>query len=870
MRSVDNIPWWSRPLLLAAGLKVGFAILAYFDRLDWRAWELKLPLPYEVNLIQCLVFGSASLLLVLGSRNDVRAAHLGGFFLIIGALFGQRLLHTIGPDDLLWSMPFRVLSTLQVEGFLPLYLWVFVERFPDASISFRARRWLRLGVRVSAAVGTIYTLISLLSVYEIVVGAPVLPEWMPRVSTDNTLWLFSAVLIVAAGIFLAWKQRRASGDEKRRGQVFVFALLVATGPVTIDSLAQILIAPYNTLLEQNIGFHTLRVVVDNLLILTMPLAAAYAVLVHRALDVKLIARKALQHALARSTAIAVVAAPFLLLCGFLYHHRGRTLAELFSGRETVLLLGALLLGVVALSYRRRILDAVDRHFFREQHNARLVLSRLVEQIPGTRNLLELSNLVRRGVDLALHLERVALLVVDPSLGQLVDPKKEVRPLDLGSKLTTAVHGHREPLQADLGTAGSPLQGLAEDERHWLVDGRVRMLAPAFAIDGSLIGLLVIGAKRSELPFLGEDRQLLTEVCASTGLVIELLRLKEPEAAEIDPAPGAGNAMECLGCSRVYPGRSVRCPSCGLDLEEALVPFVLRRMFRFEERIGTGGMAVVYRGTDLKLGRTVAIKTLPRISPEAAMHLHREARTAATVSHPGLAAVYGIETWEGIPMLILELLEGGTLADRLAEGPLDPLAVVDTGAAVALGLERIHAVGILHRDVKPSNIGYTEDGTAKLLDFGIARIQHDLRQDRAGSRSEDELIAAEDSRADRERVDRERADRAAVGQIAGTLSYLSPEALAGAEPNPSFDLWSLSVVLYEALTGENLFYGRGFKKVMEAIRQAQVPDLRQRLADCPPALAELFTEELSKNKARRSQSGRELHEKLQRVRREIVR
>src|SRR4029077_8507527 len=148
------------------------------------------------------------------------------------------------------------------------------------------------------------------------------------------------------------------------------------------------------------------------------------------------------------------------------------------------------------------------------------------------------------------------------------------------------------------------------------------------------------------------------------------------------------------------------------LETALVPYVIPGRFRFERRLGVGGMGVVYRGADLALGRPVAVKTLRRVSPEDAMRLRREARTAAGVSHPHLAAVHGMESWQGMPMLILELMEGGTLAQRIERGPLDQREAVELGIAMASALDYLHGADILHRDIKPSNIGFSRTGVPK--------------------------------------------------------------------------------------------------------------------------------------------------------------
>ena len=597
----------------------------------------------------------------------------------------------------------------------------------------------------------------------------------------------------------------------------------------------------------------------------------------------------MQHVLARYSATALGLTPFFFLVAFLFQQRHNTLVQLFSGPQATVLFVATGLGLVFLRFRGPILEAIDRRFFRERYNARLVLTQLAEQVRGTRSMEELSNMVGQGVDLALHLERVSLLAQDPSVGQLVDPLDKVRPLDAASPLATLLQGHPEPLEVDLDSPASPLQGLKDPEKHWLIDGQIEMLAPAYALDGSMIGILALGPKKSELPFLREDRDLLKSVCSATGLVIELLFLKErtpspssrasrgsrggAELADPDQTDYPTDqvvedddaAMECYGCSRVYPPNETHCPRCTVELTPTLVPYVLSGQYRLENRLGAGGMAIVYRATDLRLGRAVAIKTLPRVSPEASMRLHREARTAATVTHPGLAAIYGLETWQGVPMLILEYLPGGTLADQLVRGePLDTLLAIDMGKSVATALQKIHTAGILHRDIKPSNIGYTDEGFAKLLDFGVARLQYDLRQEPATeSGSQDESSSRVMNTASWV------IGRTATGQLVGTFGYLSPEAVRGYRPEPGYDLWSLSVVLWESLTGENLFADRVVQRTLDRIRDVKVKDIRKPLPDCPQPVVEFFRRELHPDRSKRAQSGRDLHERLEALRIELV-
>ena len=133
------------------------------------------------------------------------------------------------------------------------------------------------------------------------------------------------------------------------------------------------------------------------------------------------------------------------------------------------------------------------------------------------------------------------------------------------------------------------------------------------------------------------------------------------------------------------------------------------------------MGVVYRAKDLTLGRAVALKTLPATSPEDSARLRREARAMAAITHPNLALIFGVETWQGTPILVIEYLAGSTLAERLPTGPMAWEEVLELSLVLASVLERVHGSGILHRDVKPSNIGFTEEDVPKLLDFGLVRI-----------------------------------------------------------------------------------------------------------------------------------------------------
>ena len=202
---------------------------------------------------------------------------------------------------------------------------------------------------------------------------------------------------------------------------------------------------------------------------------------------------------------------------------------------------------------------------------------------------------------------------------------------------------------------------------------------------------------------------------------------------------------------------------------------------------------------------------------------------AAVTHPNLAFIFGAESWRGVPVLVMEYLAGGTLTQRLGE----PAPVVDTlklGVALAEALESMHAQGVLHRDVKPSNIGFTTAGVPKLLDFGLARILDE---------SLGALPPAGSLRDPAKRVAAKRSELTGSDHIVGTPLYLPPEALSGHPASPSQDLWSLSMVLYEAIAGHHPLRtptGLDLKAVGKPL-----PDVRQFRQDCPRPVAEMFQE-----------------------------
>ncbi|HTA23478.1 MAG TPA: LpqB family beta-propeller domain-containing protein [Terriglobales bacterium] len=256
-------------------------------------------------------------------------------------------------------------------------------------------------------------------------------------------------------------------------------------------------------------------------------------------------------------------------------------------------------------------------------------------------------------------------------------------------------------------------------------------------------------------------------------------------------------------------------------------------------LGAGGMGEVYRARDSRLGREVAIKLLPSSFSQDADRLRRfeqEAQAASALNHPNILAVYDVGTHDGAPYLVMELLEGATLRDRLSSGALPPRKAVEFAVQIAQGLAAAHDKGIVHRDLKPENIYACRDGRIKILDFGLAK-----------------LIAPEPGDATVTGLD----NQTEAGVVMGTAGYMSPEQVRGEKADQRSDIFSFGAVLYEMLSGERAFGGRSLADRASAILKEDPPDLLASGRNVPAALERIVHHCLEKDAERRFQSARDL-------------
>jgi len=572
----------------------------------------------------------------------------------------------------------------------------------------------------------------------------------------------------------------------------------------------------------------------------LPICMAYGILRHRVFDIRVMIRQGVQYAATRGALLSLVPFVVVVMAGDLLIHRSQTLEDILSRRG---LLYAVLAGggVVLHVYRRKWLDALDRRFFREQYNAQRVLRAVIEEIREARNLEKVAPSVVSKIESVLHPEFIAVLIRKPGETKyraLTAQEKAPPPIDASSKLISLMRVLGKPVDISESQSGWLSTQLPVEESDFLRRARMEWLFPISLTEGQTEALLAVGPKRSESPYSREDQELLQGIASSLALLLE--------QSPVVVSDGQG-FEECPECGTCYDSGSGNCRKEGAALTPLPFPRLLDARYRFEQRLGQGGMGMVYQALDTELDRQVAVKLIrPEMtaSTDAALRFKQEAKAAAGFTHPNVVTVYDYGVSENRQAyIVMELLRGSTVRQALnKDGRMRPQRTFRILQGVCSAVDAAHRKKLLHRDLKPENIFLTESEgseTTKILDFGVVKQI-------AGAESSTASVAL-----------------TGPGILAGTLKYMSPEELQGEQPSESWDLWALAVVAYEMLAGVHPFAGYTASEVRLAILDSRMAPLQAHLPEAPASWQQFFEKALALVPASRPTSALQLLSEFQR-------
>jgi tRNA A-37 threonylcarbamoyl transferase component Bud32 len=716
---------------------------------------------------------------------------------------------------------------------LGILLWpAFVTRCLAAPISLTfAAVFPRKLFRAQWIWGLIWTPMAFVATLQCVVYFQLLyrPEATPialGVNDPAFIWIVLNLCYIPV-IVIVWVvnyRQLEDVNERRRMRVLLAGALVFLVALTIDIILANLVPAGEALFTAPI----LALLFSSFL--AFPLSYAYAILRHRVLDLGMIFRRGLQYALARRLLIsAVPALAGIFLLDLLLHGNQSTLAMFRQRGWTYAALAVL--ATIAYTQRQQWLETLDRRFFRERYDARRILREIVEEVHPARSFEQEAPLVVARIEAALHPQFAALLVCEPrevSYHTLAAAPAGQGPQSLpkGSKLLALVRLLGKPLEVPQTESGWLHQQLPHEETEFLRCARIDLLVPVVVDPRHTEALIALGEKRSEEPYSSEDQDLLVAIAERLAILLE-----RPTAP---PAPRHDVFEECPQCGVCYNSGSMHCPQEGSRLVPVILPRLLQERYHLERRLGRGGMGTVYKARDLALDREVAVKLIREelvANREAAQRFHREAKVAASFSHPAVVTVHDFGGHgEERAFLVMEFLQGRTLRDELNHvNRMLPMRTFTLLKQVCAGLEAGHRRQIVHRDLKPENMFLVKSSgeeLIKILDFGLAKF---LIADAAQS------TATLDTGA---------------GQLLGTAYYMCPEQLKSAEVSPGWDLWALSVVAYEMLTGVRPFADSSIVECHRAILDGSFTPIEKVVADAPPCWNDFFTSSFSREPAQR--------------------
>jgi serine/threonine-protein kinase len=770
-------------------------------------------------------------LFVVFSRPQDFVARLGGWVLVAMATVFEAC--QWGLASAIRSLPMVVAVPVMLvyvsAAFRTPLLAAFFSRYPKPLFQ---SRWLWAVFWAGPAAATCYGLYLLARVvYEPQHLSGLAPPWVLLLFGIQSILYFALVLVILPLSY--W--RLETQTDRRRFRVLVFGALIAM----VFYLPRVVATAFISLSPAFYEFFDTPLVnlATSAGMLILPLSFAYAILRQRLFDLRVIIRRGVQYALARNVLWAIPAVALgSLLVNLVAHGREPLFVVLKAHAATYIAIAAL--AALAATQRQKWLFALDRKFFRDKYDAQQLFREILDEIRGAQNMEIVAPRVVTLVSEALHTQSCGLLVRKPhdSFYQVVaaaPPGSLFADLPASNKLVPLMRMLERSVPITQAGSGWLGEQLPQVDKDFLRDASIELLVPVALKEGSTEALLVLGGKQSEEPYSREDIALLENVASALSLLMS-------RGSSLQP----GRAFEeCPACGTCYDTGTTLCTQDKSTLTLVASPRVLAGRYRLDSRVGQGGMGKVYRGEDLSLNRIVAVKMIRDdlfSSPQAIEKFRQESRVTARFAHPNVVTVYdfGLDATQRA-FLVMEYLEGMTLRDELrSKKRLDAARILQLFEGICAGVGAAHARGLVHRDLKPENVFLShldQVEVVKIMDFGIAKILPEALDQTVDSRT---------------------------ATMAGTLRYMSPEQLCGRGVSPRWDLWALSVIIYEALCGTAPFAGESLSALEGAIRVGQFSPVSVHLAEAPGSWQRFFDRAFAPAEVDRQASTSDFFESLQ--------
>ena len=632
-----------------------------------------------------------------------------------------------------------------------------------------------------------------------------------QISARPVFVYIGACLLLAVAVVARNYRRLRDPDSRRRIRLVVAGLITACVPFLV-----VYVFAYRVFAFIDDGTYRFWYPVTFVAMLCIPASIAAAVWRDQLFDIRVLVRRGLQYLFARAALRTLLGLPIVALALSIFSHPDRTIGQILtqgSGWINVVLIGAI---GVALQSRQRLQTSLDRRFFREAYEQEQVLAHLIDEVRQRDSLSEVATFVSARVDSVLHPASLHIFYRAQERSDRFDGHSSSAmvtgaQLSAQQSLLRLLDGNKTIRDVPAGVQGA----LPEEEQAWLATLGVRLIVPIVGTRDRLVGVLLLGERKSEEPYSATDRRLLQGLAVQIGLVYENQHLQERIRLDADVRRDVLARLddhritllqECPRCGRCFDSATTTSGRCDDDGAELVLTLPIERTlegkYRLDRALGRGGFGAVYEAADLRLHRPVAAKVMIGSlfgDPTALRRFEREARAAAKIDHPHITRVHDYGTvGSGGAYLIMELIAGRTWRTELQRcRVIAPSRAAEWFRQLLDGVQFAHRMGIVHRDLKPENVMIVDApgaGVVKIMDFGLAKVLD------AGTSATNSVSVA--------------------GTAMGTIGYMAPESLTGGRVDERADIFAIGVMVVETFTGVRPFTGQSMEQALAALLHSE--------------------------------------------------